>query len=59
MRHTGVVEELLRRQVVRGPALLPTYLDDEEARIRIDRVRGGLTVSDVTEELRRRKASTA
>jgi len=50
-RHLEVVEELSRRGVLRPAPLTPDYLDLEGACRRLERVRGGLDVLDLVEDV--------
>jgi uncharacterized protein (TIGR02421 family) len=47
--HAPVIEELLRRQVLVPPPLRPSYLDAPDTHYRIERVRNGLNLEDLTD----------
>jgi uncharacterized protein (TIGR02421 family) len=47
--HLPLVAELRRHGVIKPPALRPRYLDHPEAMVRLEKVRGGLTVLDLLE----------
>lgn len=47
--HVGLVEELRWRKVLRQAPLRPRYLDDPDARERLERVRQGVSVLDLVE----------
>ncbi len=47
--HAPVVEELLRRQILIPPPLRPSYLDAPDTHYRIERVRDGLNLQDLTD----------
>jgi uncharacterized protein (TIGR02421 family) len=51
--HAAVIEELLRRRVLRAPLLQPRYLESEEAMARLDLVRRGLSMEQMIEGSRR------
>lgn len=47
--HTAVIEELQRRQVLAPPPLRPTYLDLPDTHYRIERIRSGMGIGDMTD----------
>ncbi|MCJ7754928.1 MAG: DUF1704 domain-containing protein, partial [Thermoanaerobaculales bacterium] len=47
--HAPIIEELLRRQVLIPPPLRPSYLDAPDTHYRIERVRDGLNLEDLTD----------
>lgn len=47
--HAPIVEELLRRQVLVPPPLRPSYLDLPDTHYRIEQVRQGLNLEDLTD----------
>ncbi len=47
LRHIDVVNELLTRKVLSPPAVLPRYLQREDALERLELIRGGLSVADL------------
>ncbi len=49
--HADLMEELSWRQVLKPPVLRPRYLDDPQARTRLDRVARGLDVLDMIESV--------
>ena len=46
-RHVPLVKELLEREILRAPALIPGYRSDTMAKERLARVRRGLTIPDL------------
>ncbi|MDF1595408.1 MAG: DUF1704 domain-containing protein [Acidimicrobiia bacterium] len=47
--HSPVIEELLRRRVLTSPPLRPLYLDNPDTHYRIERVREGISLEDLTD----------
>jgi uncharacterized protein (TIGR02421 family) len=47
LTHTAVIEELLRRGVLKPPLLQPRYLESEAAKDRLERVRQGMTIDQL------------
>jgi uncharacterized protein (TIGR02421 family) len=47
--HAPVIEELLRRQILVPPPLRPSYLDVPDTHYRIERVRSGISLEDMTD----------
>ncbi len=47
--HSPVIEELLRRRVLIAPPLRPLYLDNPDTHYRIERIRQGLNLVDLTD----------
>jgi uncharacterized protein (TIGR02421 family) len=47
--HAPVIEELLRRQILVPPPLRPSYLDAPDTHYRIERVRSGISLEDMTD----------
>ena len=47
--HAPVIEELLRRHVLIPPPLRPSYLDMPDTHYRIERVRSGISLEDMTD----------
>ena len=47
--HTGVIEELQRREVLRTPPLRPQFLDHPDSHYRIERVRAGLELAKLVD----------
>lgn len=47
-RHLPVINELRHRGVLREPPLLPRFLDDPDARRRLDAVRRGIPLTEMT-----------
>jgi uncharacterized protein (TIGR02421 family) len=47
LRHLSAVEDLWHRDFFRPPAVLPRYLDQPEARRRLDRLRSGQDLFDI------------
>jgi uncharacterized protein (TIGR02421 family) len=47
--HSPVIEELLRRQVLIPPPLRPSYLDMPDTHYRIERIRLGVDLEDLTD----------
>ena len=47
--HTGVIEELQRREVLQPPPLRPKFLDNPDSHYRIERVRDGLSLADMVD----------
>jgi uncharacterized protein (TIGR02421 family) len=47
--HAPIIEELLRRQVLVPPPLRPSYLDLPDTHYRIEQVRQGLNLEDLTD----------
>ncbi len=54
MRHLEVVNELLTRKVLSPPAVLPRYLHRDDAAVRLEVVRGGVSVADLVKGRARR-----
>ena len=50
LEHLPLIEELRWRKVVKPPELLPRFLQEEDARQRLQRVRKGMTVFDMIKE---------
>ena len=46
-RHLPIMEELRHRSVLRTPPLVPRFLQDTEARRRLETVRDGITLTDL------------
>jgi uncharacterized protein (TIGR02421 family) len=47
--HTGVIEELQRREVLRPPPLRPRFLDRPDTHYRIERVRSGVPLATLVD----------
>ena len=47
--HAPIIEELLRRQILTPPPLRPSYLDLPDTHYRIEQVRQGLNLADLTD----------
>ena len=47
--HAPIIEELLRRQILTPPPLRPSYLDLPDTHYRIEQVRQGLSLEDLTD----------
>ncbi len=47
--HTGVIEELQRREVLRPPPLRPRFLDHPDSHYRIERVRAGMELAKLVD----------
>jgi uncharacterized protein (TIGR02421 family) len=47
--HTGVIEELQRREVLVPPPLRPRFLDHPDTHYRIERVRAGLALAELVD----------
>ncbi|MGX1690941.1 flavohemoglobin expression-modulating QEGLA motif protein [Brevundimonas naejangsanensis] len=47
MAHVPVIDELNERGFLRPPAVIPEFLDREDARANLDRAAGGLTLADL------------
>lgn len=47
--HTGIIEELQRREVLRTPPLRPRFLDQPDSHYRIERVRSGLPLAKLVD----------
>ena len=52
-QHVGIIEELLHRRILNPTPAAPRYLSLPEAQRRLDQVRKGLTVMDMTKRQRR------
>jgi len=55
LRHVAVIDELLVRNTLLQPQVLPRYLERPEARERLARLRAGMAVSDLEEGRVRRR----
>lgn len=47
--HAPIIEELLRRQILTPPPLRPSYMDLPDTHYRIEQVRQGLSLEDLTD----------
>ena len=52
LQHVPIIEELQLRRVLGPPPLRPSYLDDPNARDRLDEVRRGMTVFDLADKVK-------
>ena len=50
LEHLPIVKELMWREALVPPCLLPRYLNDKKAQIRLERLRRGLSVLDLVAE---------
>ena len=51
LHHIPIIKELLTRDVLTWPTLLPNFLTDDKVRSRLDKIRNGLEIIDIFEEI--------
>jgi uncharacterized protein (TIGR02421 family) len=51
INHIPIIQELRRRQVLQAPALRPHFLDEPEAKLRLERLSDGASVADLIKGL--------